>query len=65
MVVKRCTYKDCKAFGITRGLCHKHYNELRFQIVSGKLTWEQAEERGLCAKAQPKRIQWSKFVKGT
>ena len=50
---RKCTIPKCEATKISaRGLCVDCYLAARYQIKSGKTTWEQLESLGLVA---PKR----------
>ena len=53
--IKKCLVPVCKKLLKTRGLCYVHYNQLMKRIHKGELTWQQAEEQGLCLPAKPRQ----------
>lgn len=43
-----CRNPSCNAIAVYRGLCIRHYGQLRSKVRRKITTWEEAERNGVC-----------------
>ena len=49
MIAKICCLRPaCDSIALYRGCCSRHYRQVQNDVRHKRLTWQEAEQRGLC-----------------